>query len=75
MDTQRARGLSIPELSSVALSKGDVTRDDSHGRFLAQHSVATLLQHCFEWLQHCSDSAALCCAKDRRCESSRVTLP
>ena len=26
--------------------KGDVTRDDSQRRFLAQHSVATLFQHC-----------------------------
>ena len=43
--------------------------------FLAQHSVATLLRHCFEWLQHCSDIATLCCAKNRRCESSRVTSP
>ena len=37
--------------------KGDVTRDDSQGRFLAQHSVATLLRHCFKWLQHCSNIA------------------
>ena len=53
----------------------DVTRDDSQRRFLAQHSVATLLRHCFEWLQHCSNIARLCCAKNRRCESSRVTSP
>ena len=56
-------------------SKGDVTRDDSKRRFLAQHSVATLLRHCFEWLQHCSNIATLCCAKNRSCESSRVTSP
>ena len=50
--------------------KGDyVTRDDSQRRFLAHHSVATLLRHCFEWLQHCSDIATPCCAKNRRCES------
>ena len=53
----------------------DVTRDDSQRRFLAQHSVATLLRHCFEWLQHCSNIATLCCAKSRRCESSRVASP
>ena len=53
--------------------KGDVTRDDSQRRFLAQHSVATLLRHCFEWLQHWSSIATLYCAKNRRCESSRVT--
>ena len=40
---------------------------------LAQHGVATLLRHCFEWLQHCSNIEALFCAKNRRCESSRVT--
>ena len=31
----------------VELFKGDVTRDDSQRRFLAQQSVATLLRHCF----------------------------
>ena len=29
---------------------GEVTRDDLQRRYLAQHSVATLLRHCFEWL-------------------------
>ena len=29
-------------------NKGDATRDDLQRRFLAQHSVATLLRHCFE---------------------------
>ena len=33
----------------------------------------TLLRHCFEWLQHCPSIATLGCAKNRRCESSRVT--
>ena len=37
----------------------DVTRDDSQRRFLAQHSVATLLQRCFKWLQHCSNTHAV----------------
>ena len=36
-------------------SKGNVTRDDSQRQFFAQHSVATLLRHCFEYLQHCCD--------------------
>ena len=31
------------------------------------------VRHCFEQLQHCSNIATLCCAKNRRCESSRVT--
>ena len=52
----------------AAHTEGDVTRDDSQRRFLAQHSVAILLQLCFEWL-HCSSIATLCCAKNPRCES------
>ena len=47
------------------------TRDDSQRRF----SIATLLRHCFEWFQHSSNIAVLCCAKNHRCESSRVTAP
>ena len=35
-----------------------VTREDSQLLFLAQHGVATLLR--------------MCCAKNRRCETSRV---
>ena len=39
--------------------KGDLTRDDSQRRSLAQHSVAALLRHCFELtvitlFQHCN---------------------
>ena len=56
-------------------SYGDVTRNDSQRRFLAQHSITTLLRHYFEWLKHCSNIATLCCAKNHRCESSRVTSP
>ena len=41
-------------------SKGDVTRDDSQRRFLAQCSVAILLRHCLEWLQHCSNTVQRC---------------
>ena len=33
----------------------------------------TTLQHCFEQLQHCSNIATLCSAKNRRCKSFRVT--
>ena len=53
--------------------QGDVTRNDSQQGLLAQHSVATLLLHCFECLQHCSNIEALRCAKNRRCESYRLT--
>ena len=33
-------------------------------RFLAQHSAASLLLYRFEWLQHCSNIAMLCCVKN-----------
>ena len=42
---------------------------------LGQHSITTLLRHCFECFQHCSNIASLCCAKKRRCKSFRVTSP
>ena len=38
-----------------------------------QRNIA--LQHYFEWLEHCSNIATLCCAKNRRCESSSVASP
>ena len=44
------------------LFKGDVSRDVSQWQFSAHHSVTTLLLHCIEWLQHCSNIATLCCA-------------
>ena len=42
---------------------------------LEQHSITTLLRHCFECFQHCSNIASLCCAKHRSCKSFRVTSP
>ena len=58
----------------VAPCKG-VTRDDSQRRFLAQHSVA-MLEQCCNYSKQCRNNVAtLCCAKNRRCESSRVTSP
>ena len=59
----------------VVPRKGDVTRDDSQRRFLAQHRVATLEQCCNHSKQCRNNVATLCCAKNRRCESSRVTSP
>ena len=68
--------ISLTERSCAApISKGDVTLDDSQRRFSAQHSVATLLRHCFEWLQHCSSIATMSCAKNRCCKSSHATSP
>ena len=56
-------------------TKGDVTRDDSQRCVLAQHSVAMLKQSCYHSKQCCNNVATLFCAKNRRCESSRVTSP
>ena len=61
-------------LIAVAL-KGDVTRDDLQRRFLAQHSVAMLVQCCNNLKQHRNNVATLCCAKNLRCESPRLTSP
>ena len=55
--------------------KGNVTRVDSQRRFLAQHSVAMLEQRCNHSKQCRNNVATLCCAKNRRCESSPVTSP
>ena len=55
--------------------KGDITQDDSKRLFLAQHSVATLKQYCKHSKQCPNNVAMLCCAKNRRCESSRVKSP
>ena len=57
-------------------SKGDVTRDDSQRRFLAQHGAAMLEQCCNDSKQ-CRNNVAtmLQRAENRRYESSLVTSP
>ena len=52
-----------------------VTLDNSQQQFLAQHNIATLLQHCFKELQHCSNIATQCSVKNRLCKLSRSTSP
>ena len=57
---------------------GVVTRDDSKQRFLAQHSVSSvaMLKQCCNYSKQCRNNVATrCCAKNRRCQSSRVTSP
>ena len=61
------------QLQSYRNFKGDGTRSDMQRRFLAQQSITTLLRYCLRWSQHCSHIANSCCAKNRRCESCRVT--
>ena len=62
-------------LAAGSVLSGDVTRDDSQRRFLPQHSAAMLKQCCNHSKQCRNNVATLCCAKNRRCESSRVTSP
>ena len=54
----------------VLKSKGDVTREDSQQRFLAQHRVVALLRHCFEWGLHCSNIAPTL----QRCVSLKLVV-
>ena len=65
--------ISYSVLALRMLCKGDVTRADSQRRFLAEHSVAMLEQCCNHSKQCRNNVATLCCAKNRRYESSRVT--
>ena len=61
------------EWTQAFWAKGDVKRDDSHRRFLAQHIVA-MLEQCWNYSKQCCNNVVtLCCAKNRRCESSRMT--
>ena len=57
----------------VAVPQGDVTRDDLHRRFSAQHSVVMLEQCCNDSRQCCNNAVILCCVKNCRCKSSLVT--
>ena len=58
-----------------SICKGDVTRDDSQRLFWEQYSVAMLEQWCNHSKQCRNNVVMLCCAKNRRSESSRVTSP
>ena len=72
-----SKTVSVVVLVVVLISefKGDVTRDDSQRPSLVQHSVAMLEQCCNHSKQCRNNVETLCYAKNRRCESSRVTLP
>ena len=71
----RAPSATLKEELLYRKCQGDVTRGDSQGRFLAQRSVGMLEQCCNHSKQCRSNVATLHCAKNRRCESSRVTSP
>ena len=58
------------------LSLRDVRREDSQGRFLAQHSIAMLNNVVTIRNNVATDNVGtLCCAKNRCCESPCVTSP
>ena len=48
---------------------------DRQRLFLAQKQHYNIFATLFEWLQHCSNIATLCCVQNHRCESSHVTSP
>ena len=51
------------------------TRDDSQRQFFAQHNFA-ILEQCCNYSKQCRNNVeTLCCVKNHRCESSRVTSP
>ena len=55
------------------MTKRDVTPDDSQQRFLAQHNAAMLEQCCNHSKQCRNNVATLCCARNRRCETSETS--
>ena len=69
----RAPSAALKEELLYRKCQGDVTRGDSQGRFLAQRSVGMLDQYCNHSKRCRSNIATLHSAKNRRCESSRVT--
>ena len=71
---QFTTGITIYDIITIH-DKTVVTRDDLQRRFLAQHSVAISEQCCVHSKQCLNNIATLCCAKNRRWESSRVTSP
>ena len=58
-----------PARAAAKGTKGDVTRDDSKRRFLAQRTVA-MLEQCCNYSKQCRNNVATLC-----CASSRVTSP
>ena len=60
-------------------SKGNVTRDDSQGRFFAQHSFGMLIKQCCNHSKQCRSASNVVmrlCAKNLRCaDRHRGTSP
>ena len=70
MKTERTQIHFLSDILVAVVSldlKGDVTRDSSQRRFLAQQSVAMLKQCCNRSKQYRNNVTTLHCAKNRRC--------
>ena len=59
----------LEQVKKSCAIEGDVIRDDSERRFLAQHSASMLKQCCNHSRHGRNDVATLCCAKTRRRQS------
>ena len=58
----------------VPCCKGDVARDDSQRRFSAEQYCVAMMEQCCNHSKQCRNNVVmLCCTKNRRSESSRVT--
>ena len=79
MKTERTQIHFLSDILVAVVSldlKGDVTRDSLQRRFLAKQSVETMLKQCCNRSkQYRNNVTTLHCAKNRRCELSRVTSP
>ena len=53
--------------------KGDVRQEDLQQQILAQHYIAMLEQCCNCSKQRRNNVVNMCCAKNSRCESFRIT--
>ena len=57
-EARRSKMTNTPRKKQASVSAVSVKIQRKFQR-LGQCSIATLLQHCFEWLQHCQDSNAV----------------
>ena len=63
----------VPTPQKPVFIKGDVRQEDLQQQFFAQHYNAMLEQCCNCSKQRRNNVVNMCCAKNSRCESFRVT--